>query len=520
MKYPGLFGRGIFFVFFPSIFHSMQILSASASRFCDQQTIEKQGITSLQLMERAAGAFCKAFLRRFPPPGRGLIVCGPGNNGGDGLVLARLLANENHQVSVFIPAHFTRFSNEFLENKKLLPASVPVFEGGLENLKQAMENSGWICDALFGSGLNRPLEDPIHKIVQHLNAYKALKISIDIPTGLMFPMPEKMEAFQADWTGTFQSPKLEFLLPETGQFTKEFEIIPIGLETKGAEGQGPPLYYVEKSEIQSLVRSRGRFTHKGQLGHGLLLAGSEGKIGAAILSARAMMRIGAGLGSVSLPRSGRTAMHSSLPEVMILNEENDHILSTFPDLLPFDAAGIGPGIGQAEETSWILKELIFTAKIPLVLDADALNMLAHHPDWHRHLPEGTILTPHLGEWQRLVGYCPHSWDYLEKAREFAQNHRVIVVLKGAFTRICLPDGSVHFNATGNPGMASGGMGDVLTGILTGLLAQGYTPEASAKLGVYLHGLAGDLAAKMGGYQALLASDVIDSLGLAWKNLQA
>lgn len=496
----------------------MHILSASASRICDQQTIDKQGITSPQLMERAAGAFCQAFLMRFQNPGRGLIVCGPGNNGGDGLVFARLFAQEGHDISLFIPSYFSQFSPEFLINKKQLPDKVPVIVGGNPELAQALEKADWICDALFGMGLNRPLEEPISKIIIQLNQFRKLKISMDIPSGLMYPMPENGVAFQADWTGTFHSPKLELLLPETGRFCREFEVIPIGLETAGAEATSPPFYFTERAEMQALLHRRNRFTHKGEWGHGVLMAGSEGKMGAAILSTRAMLASGVGLASVSLPRSGRSAMHTSLPEVMILLEENDHYLTTFPDLAAFDALGIGPGIGQAEETAWLVKELIFTAKIPLVLDADALNILSRHPDWQRHLPKGTILTPHPGEWKRLVGFCPNAWEYLEKAREFARNYAVILVLKGAFTQVCLPDGSVHFNSTGNPGMATAGMGDVLTGLITGLMAQGYAPDVSAKLGVYLHGLAGDLAATQKGHQALRASDVIENLGMAWKNL--
>lgn len=497
----------------------MQLLNSETSRLADQQTLEIQGISSLELMERAASRFCDSFLKRFPDPGAGLIVCGPGNNGGDGLALARLLFEKGHEVSVFLPDGFARFSEDWEANRKRLPNSIPFIKGDSEQIKAGFENKTWLCDALFGSGFNKKLEGEIRNLILAMNQFPGLSISIDIPSGLKEEMPQGEIAFQADWTGTFQTPKLAFLLPDTGQWTTEFEVIPIGLETREAEKIGPAHFYVETGDIQPLVKKRPKFSHKGTFGHALLFAGSHGKIGAALLASRSLVRSGVGLATVALPKCGVISLHSTVPEAMVLADDHEHFLGQFPDLSPFDAIGIGPGIGQMEDTAWLLKELIFTTQVPLVLDADALNILASHPDWIRHLPPKTILTPHPGEWKRLAGESENALDRMNKAIHFAMDHKVIVVLKGAHTLIACPDGSVYFNSTGNPGMASGGMGDVLTGLITGLLAQGFEPEKAAVSGVFLHGLTGDLAAQEKGQMALIASDVVKNLPLAFLELE-
>lgn len=506
------------FELFFSNFQDMQILNSKASQIADQQTIEKQDISSLELMERAAIRFCEAFHRRFPNPGSGLIICGPGNNGGDGLALARLLHEKGISISVFLPDCFSRFSTDWLANRNRLPKEIPVIQGNSDQFPSAAQDKSWICDGLFGSGFNKNLEGEIQKLVHEMNLCLGLKISIDVPSGLKEEMGVDEIAFLADWTGTFQTPKLAFLLPDTGQWCPEFEVIPIELETDEAQKIGPAFFYLEKKDIQPFFTPRTKFSHKGTYGHGLLLAGSHGKIGAALLATKAMIRSGVGLATVAVPKCGIQSLHSGIPEAMILPDDHDHLLGKFPDLSPYHAIGIGPGIGQNEETSWLLKELIFTSQKPLVLDADALNILAKHPDWIRHLPPKTVLTPHPGEWKRLAGEAKNGKERQDQAIAFAKDHQVILVVKGAHTQICLPNGSVFFNSTGNPGMASGGMGDALTGLITGFLAKGMEPEDAALAAVFLHGLAGDLAAKETGFESLTATDLIQKIGSAFLKL--
>lgn len=492
------------------------IISPEECRLADKHTVEKQGITSFQLMERAASRFTKVFLERFPDPGPGLVICGPGNNGGDGLVFSRLLLEAGMMVTVFIPDWIEKKSADFLKAQKALPSKLNVIEGNPGQISNLFQNKNWVCDALFGTGLNGNIMGPFAEMILAMNQFNGLKISIDIPSGLKPELNPDEPVFQADWTGTFETPKLPFLLPDTGLFTKKFEIIPIELELEEWDRKNQQFFFIEKEDIRDFLPKREKFSHKGNFGHGLLMAGSKGKMGAAVLGAKAMLRSGIGLVSVAIPRGGAMAIHQSVPEAMVLADDHEHLLGQFPDISPFSAIGIGPGIGQEEETAWVLKELIFTSKTPLVIDADGLNLLAKHPDWIRHLPQNSILTPHPGEWKRLAGESPNQMKQLRNALNFAIEHKVILVIKGAHTQIVCPDGKVYFNSTGNPGMATAGMGDVLTGLITGLLAQGMEPKKAAISGVYIHGKAGDLAAKKWGERSLSAGDLIEEIGQAFQ----
>lgn len=496
----------------------MRILSSEASRMADQQTIEKEGISSLNLMERAAREYVFALNKRFPKLGSGCVICGPGNNGGDGLAFARMMHQAGFDVGVFLHEQFASFSSDFQENRKRLPTGIEVKTGNHLQLSDWIQSKEWICDALFGTGLNKPLQEELKILVEKMNAFSGLRISIDTPSGLMREMNSSQTAFHAHWTGTFQTPKLEFLLPDTGKFTDEFEVISINLNVIEADNIGPEFFYLEKNEIAKILKKREKFSHKGTFGHGLIVAGSMGKMGAAVLATRAMVRSGVGLASVSVPTCGRDIMQISIPEAMVKVDFAKNHISEIPDLKSYSAVGIGPGIGTHSDTSFALYQLLQSARQPIVIDADALNLLSHHPEWMNHLPENSILTPHPKEFDRLAGHSETSFQRLNKAKELAHSKKVLIVLKGAHSAICLPDGSVFFNSSGNSGMATGGSGDVLTGILTGLLAQGYLPENAAKLGVFLHGLSGDLAKKRVGEQALCASDLIESLGPAFLEL--
>jgi NAD(P)H-hydrate epimerase len=324
---------------------------------------------------------------------------------------------------------------------------------------------------------------------------------------------------RADFTLTFQFPKISFLFAENEPFTGSCEVLPIGLHPEGIAQTPSEFYFLEKEEVKKMIPLRSKFAHKGTFGHALLVAGSYGKMGASVLASKACLRSGVGLLTVHIPHFGYSIIQTAVPEAMVSIDDHDSIFTGVPDLTPFSAIGAGPGIGIKSNTKKALKELIEKAKVPLVLDADALNILSENKEWLKELPENSILTPHPGEFKRLAGETSNSWERIQKQRQMAVELKVIIVLKGAFTTIALPNGKLYFNSTGNPGMATAGSGDSLTGIILGLLAQRIPAVHAAIAGVFLHGLAGDLAACKKSENALIAGDITNYLGKAFFELQ-
>jgi NAD(P)H-hydrate epimerase len=348
-----------------------------------------------------------------------------------------------------------------------------------------------------------------------MNAASCLKIAIDTPCGLLSEMPEQAIVFQANHVFTFHSPKPAFLLPHAEKFVPDFSVLDIRLSLP--EPGKDVFFFTEENDIRRLLRPRPKFSHKGTFGHALIVAGSEGKMGAAVLAARACLRSGAGLLSMQIPACGRDVLQSAVPEAMVISSPQYSFISVLPETAAFQAIGIGPGIGTSQESSEVLRALFASCK-PLVLDADAINILALHPDLLELLPPDTILTPHPKEFSRITGFSGSPYQRWFAARDFAVRYKIYLILKGAYSLICFPDGRVCFNGTGNSGMAKGGSGDVLTGLLTGLLASGYPPEDSCRLGVWLHGCAGDLAAINLSSVAMNAFDLISFLPQAWKSI--
>lgn len=497
----------------------LKILSAEQIRQADAYTIAHEPITSTVLMERASNAFVKWFLKFAAVSNRIGIVCGTGNNGGDGLVIARLLTDYNYDVSVFVVRGSAAASPDFATNWKRLNPSIKVYE-----IQDAIGNLSFdafdiVIDAIFGTGLSRPVTGIYQQVIEKMNLAKAIRVAVDIPSGLLADGPSQGTIVQANYTITFQLPKLSFLLPENFKFTGEWSAVRIGLD-KQFIAQAPSQYFLfEKKDLVALVKPRNKFDHKGVYGKALLIAGSYGMMGAAVLSARAAMRSGLGLLTTHVPACGYEIMQTAIPESMVSVDASTNFLSTLPFLNGYDAIGIGPGLGQRDESKEALQELLQQTSVPLVLDADALNLMAAHKELLSLLPTGSILTPHPGEFQRLVGAWTDDFERLKRQQKFAMESKCIVVLKGAYSAIAMPSGEVFFNSTGNPGMATGGSGDVLTGLLTGLLAQGYVSKEAALLGVYLHGLAGDLAAKATSQHGLIASDIIDFISSAYHELE-
>jgi len=493
-----------------------KIFSSDQVRKADAFTIQNEPVSSINLMERASAA-CVEWMNTFQDLSikHVFVFCGPGNNGGDGLAIARLLTQKEIKVSVFIPDESVKKSDDFSVNLQRLTASglnVQSFESFDQN--QLTENS-ILIDALFGSGLSKPLEGIYKDLVKLINDSKCITISIDIPSGLFADKPAdplRDSIIKADYTLSFEFPKLAFLFPENEYFAGNWLILPIGLHLDYINSEPCRNYLVEFTDVKEILKPRLQFSHKGTFGHAFLVGGSKGKIGATVLMGKASLRSGAGLVTVHLPNCGYSIIQTAVSEVMASVDENETECTHLPHLDSFSAIAAGPGMGTGKNTANMLKHLIQMANVPLLLDADALNILSDNPTWLVFLPKGTVLTPHPGEFARLAGKTSNSFDRLEILRSFCIKYGLNIVLKGAYTVVCSPLGNCYFNPTGNPGMATGGSGDVLTGIITGLLAQGYNPTEACILGVYLHGLAGDLAAEVTGYEALVASDIIENLG--------
>ncbi|WP_234733328.1 NAD(P)H-hydrate dehydratase [Tellurirhabdus bombi] len=499
----------------------MKILDVDQIRALDQYTIQHEPIAPINLMERAAQAFVDWYTARFDKGRQVRIFCGLGNNGGDGLAIARLLLQLDYTVHTYIVRYAPRESEDCMINHKRLKLIATVNYLENDNDIPVIRHNDVVIDAILGSGLSRPTEGIIRTVIEALNFSPATVISVDIASGLNANAPNGAGTtiVEPDYTVTFQLPKLGFMLPTNSRFVGEWHVVDIGLSRQFMDRANTVYYYTTTKEIRHLLRHRDRFSNKGTFGHALIFAGSYGKIGAAVLASRACLRSGVGLLTVHSPGCGYSILQTTVPEAMCRPDDHAELLTGYSKVKgtepeKYDAVGIGPGIGKAPETLSMLKNLLDKVKKPMVIDADALNLLAENRDLIPKLPKNSILTPHPKEFERLTRRWTSDYDKLGILREFTQRHHVIVILKGAHTAVALPDGSVHFNSTGNPGMSTGGTGDVLTGVLTALLAQGYDPVEAAVLGVYEHGHAGDRAASRRGQVGLTALDLVD--GLRWE----
>ncbi|HOY48133.1 MAG TPA: NAD(P)H-hydrate dehydratase [Flavobacteriales bacterium] len=499
----------------------MKILSTAQIRACDKYTISKQQISSTELMERAATSCYDWIIQHTHPDSSYVLLIGPGNNGGDAWVIARMLLEAGKKVNAFaLPAESLSDDNQI--NKTRFEAlGGTVYELNSAAL-ESIQAGSVLIDGIFGSGLNRPLEKSTALIISELNSISAIKIALDAPSGFFTdsPMPDKAEAFRAHHTLCFQSPRLMYLLPGSEVYTGTWHVLDIGLEMPNDEAFQQDAFnkfeYTLLPDIENLFNAPNVFAHKGTNGHALLAGASHGKTGAIVLAAHACLRSGVGLCSVYIPGEAYSILQTALPEAMVFtSEELTHLSGSFnPEA--FDAIAFGPGAGKHDDTARVLKNLIQSVQTPLLIDADGLNLLAENPTWLAFLPKGTVLTPHPGELDRLCGKVTNAYDRLMNARELSRKTGAVIVLKGAFTAVCSHSGDVFFNSTGNPGMAKGGSGDVLSGIITALLARGYSPVQAARAGVFIHGLAGDIARENLGYTAMHASDIINSLPQAWK----
>lgn len=497
----------------------MKILSAEQIKSTDRYTIDHEPISSLSLMERAASRLTQKLLRDYRHLHHFLIFCGSGNNGGDGLVIARHLIHEGKRVEVYV-LKADEYSEDFTANLAQLQGFLSLKLQYISSTQDfpAIEEKDIIIDALFGIGLNRPLDGIAAQLVTYINQSATEVISVDIPSGMFADKHSDGVMIEADKVYTFQLPKLAFLLPENGHSVSKWDIVDIGLSEKFMNSLTAPFQYLDAKWVKGMYKSRPKFSHKGIFGHALIMGGSKGKIGAAILSSKACLRSGAGLVTARIPKIGYSILQTCIPEVMIDEDEGTNFINASVDLTPYSALGIGMGLGVAPETMSVLKSILMHYTLPKVIDADAINLLAQDFGLN-YLLKNSILTPHPGEFRRLAGDWKDDFERLEKQIDFAKKFECILIIKGAHTSIALPDGRVFFNSTGNNGMATAGSGDVLTGLLTGLLAQGYASEEAALLGVYLHGLAGNLALEKQSKESLIASDIIENIGQAFKEIK-
>ena len=503
----------------------MKIFSTRQIKELDDYTIRNEPITSADLMERAADQVLIWYIKNFDRSRRVLIFVGSGNNGGDGLALARLLSVNRFNTEVFFVKASGKTSEDWDNNFQRLDKETTVTFNTIENIEHFpfISSDDIVIDAIFGSGLTRPAEGLAGLVIDKLNKTDSVVISIDIPSGLFGEdnssnNPDNI--VHADFTLSFEFPKLCFMFAENAMFTGEWHILPIGLSSNAIRNMTTPYSFLEYDYIFSLLKKRGKFDHKGKFGHGLLIAGSYGKMGASVLSARAALRTGIGLITCHVPGCGYKIIQTTVPEAMAEVDKNDLFTSEIVTADLNDAVGIGPGIGTDTATQNAFFNFLSANHKPLVIDADGINILGLNKDWLSALPGETILTPHIREFERIAEKTENSFIRLQKLTEFAANYNCIVVLKGAHTSVATPDGKVFFNSTGNPGMATAGSGDVLTGMILSLLAQGYSPENASVIGVYLHGLAGDIAAAKSGYESIIASDIIDNIGNAFLRIKS
>jgi|WetSurMetagenome_2_1015567.scaffolds.fasta_scaffold00001_421 ADP-dependent NAD(P)H-hydrate dehydratase / NAD(P)H-hydrate epimerase len=502
----------------------MKIFSCDQIRQIDEYTIKNEPVASVGLMERAAFELMKWYTERYSTSQPVVIFAGPGNNGGDGLALARMLHIRGYKAKVYFtgPAGSTSPDWKINYERLMKETKVPfVSISGISDI-QPLDKNAIIIDAIFGSGLSRPVKGLAAEIIKCINESGCQVIAVDIPSGLSGEDNSENKSdsvIKASYTLSFQFPKLSFLFPENECFTGKWSVLPIGLHKHIIDELVTPYRFLEPGMVKSILKKRNRFDHKGTFGHALLTGGSYGRMGAVVLGARAALRTGAGLVTCHIPSLGNLIMQCSVPEAMTIPDRSEKFISGSIDAGFCNAAGIGPGMGTLKETQEAFRQFMIGFKKPIVIDADGLNILSLNPEWKKDIPALSVLTPHPREFSRLAGESKNSFDRLKKQTEFSRMYNCIVVLKGAYTSVSDPEGLVWFNSTGNPGMATAGSGDTLTGMILSLLTQGYGALEAALTGVFIHGLAGDIAASKSSYESLIASDIIENIGDAFNRIR-
>ncbi len=504
----------------------MKIFTSAQIHELDKYTIEHEPVASIDLMERAAKALTMAIMQEWDASVPVVVFAGPGNNGGDALAVGRLLVEQGYQVDAYLFNIKNSLSAECAANRQLFQdcgKKKSFTEVNVQFDPPALPAGTLVVDGLFGSGINKPLSGGFASLVRYINQCECQVVSIDLPSGLMAEDNSynvRQNIIRADLTLTLQTTKLSFLFADCQEFIGRLKVLDIRLSQEYIAQTDTRYSVIEEGQVRPLLRPRGDFAHKGSMGNALLIAGSYGMSGAAVLAARACLRSGVGKATVHTPRRNYDIMQISVPEAVLQMDHEEGCFSETVDTEDFDALGIGPGLGTSETTAIALISQLRRTQCPIVADADALNIIANHRAWTQQLPKGIILTPHPKEFDRFSGMqCVGDYERLMRASELAEHLGAYIILKGHYSALCLPDNHVVFNSTGNSGMATAGSGDVLTGIITALLARGYDQSSACVLGMYIHGLAGDLAAKEVGKESLVASDIVRFLPKAFMKLE-
>lgn len=502
----------------------MKIFNSQALKELDLATCEAQGIDSIQLMERAAEAVCFEIVSRFLPRQRIVVIAGPGNNGGDALAVARMLIEQGYKkVEVFLFNVGGKLSHDCDEERKRLITieGVDFTEVSKGFTPPYLDANDVVVDGLFGSGLRMPLQGGFKAVAQFINESGAFVVSIDVPSGLFGEWnssASRRDMVHANLTLSMQLPRLAFFFEENAEVIGEWKLLDIDLDKDKIADMQTDFKLMETANIRPLIRRRSPFSAKRDYGSALLMTGSIGMMGAAVLAAKAVMKSGAGLATVHSAACGMPVVQTAVPEAMFEPDRNEHFITDMTPHHNHQVIAVGPGIGTRDETVNALESLIKTTSAPLVLDADALNCIVKRPSLLQTLPPATVITPHIGEFDRLFGESLSGEQRLTRAIEAAKRYDIIIVLKGHFTAVVKPTGSVSFNSSGNAGMATAGAGDVLTGVIAAFVAQGYRPEHAAMIGVYVHGMAGDIAAEEKGEFGMTAGDIADNVGRAIKEI--
>ncbi|MBR1462341.1 MAG: NAD(P)H-hydrate dehydratase [Prevotella sp.] len=503
----------------------MKIFTSAQIHELDHYTMEHEPIRSIDLMERAAKVLTRAITDSWTNNTPVVVFAGPGNNGGDALAVARMLADQGYKVSVYLFNINGKLSEDCAKNAQRILDSRKIkdfIEVRDEFDPPVLEANMLVVDGLFGSGLNKPLSGGFASLVKYINQSPSYIVSIDIPSGLMTEdntYNVRANIIKADMTLTLQQKKLSFLFPENQQFIGKLKVLDIRLSEEGIKKIDALYTVTDENDIRSKLRHRNEFAHKGNMGTALIIAGSYGMAGAAVLATKACLRSGVGKVIVHTPRRNNDILQISVPEAVMSIDHDEKYFSETIDAEDIDAVCMGPGLRQQENTAIALISQVRRSQCPIVLDADALNILSNHRAWLQQLPKNIIMTPHPKEFDRLNGAsCADSFERLTRARDLAEHLNAYIILKGHYSALCMPNGHVVFNSTGNAGMATAGSGDVLSGIITALLARGYEHGDACIVGMYLHGLAGDLAAKELGMESMIAGDIIRYLPKAFRRI--
>ncbi len=514
----------------------MELLTAEQMRNADRLTMEA-GIPGRVLMESAGRGAARIFLNLFKEnlQGKAGIACGCGNNGGDGFVVARYLKAHGVEPVVYLFGNPEKLAGDARANYELLgPMGIRIqtlaTESDLAGARTEMAGIGAWVDALFGTGLKENLRGIYPGVIETINSFNRPVLAIDIPSGINSDTGQPSPvAIKAEVTVTFGHPKPGHVMPPGFEYTKRLHVIDIGIPEAVTARVEPDHAVITDSMLSRILKPRQADIHKGKTGHVLVLAGSTGKAGAALLCATSVLRAGAGLVTLGIPENISLYGTRSIPEIMTLPlpPAGDGVLGPDAARKAIDFASdkaciaMGPGIGTNEITKKAVDMIISEANVPVVIDADGINNIASDPGLLEKRKHDTVLTPHPGEMARLTGLTPADVqkDRIGIARSFATKYKVVLILKGARTIVATPEGKIYINPTGNPGMASAGMGDILTGLIAGVIAQGYSAADASCLGVYLHGASADILAQQKGPYGYLASEVQYGIPETFKRLQ-